>query len=416
MKKKEIKRHPAANAIADYIFNNYEIKNARDITDAVKDLFGPLFEKILDAEMEAHLGYEKSSSEPKKTLNRRNGYNLKRIRTSLGETQIKSPRDREGAFEPIIIPKHEKDVAGIEDKVLSMYARGMSQRDISATINDIYGFKLSQDKISTITDMILADVKQWQNRALKPIYAFVFSDCIYVKIKNEKGTVDNKAIYVLLGIDLEGKKEVLGFYGGDTESKTRWLQIFDEIKARGVEDILFLSMDGVSGLEDGVKSIYPQTTVQRCVVHLIRNSIKYIPSKHMKEFCNDCKAFYGAVSLEACEEAFEIFKSKWSKDYPGAVRVWVNNFNHIRQLYSFPSDIRKIMYTTNAIESVNSSLRKVTKKGMFENNEAVFKIFYLRVVKQLAPKWNTVSIQNWAKVLNQLSILDTTCDRIAKYI
>jgi transposase-like protein len=416
MAKKEIKRHPAANAIADLILQNYEINNAKDIHEAIKDAFGPLFEKMLDAEMDAHLGYSKSSPEIKDTDNRRNGYTEKTIRTSMGETTIKTPRDRNGSFEPVIVPKRTKDVTDVENKVLSMYARGMSQRDISATIEDLYGFTLSQDKISSITDSVLDDVHQWQNRPLKPLYTFVFVDCIYVKIKNDRGTVDNNAIYVLLGVDLEGRKEVLGLYGGDTESKSRWLQIFDEIKARGVEDILFLSMDGVSGLEEGVKLIYPQTVVQRCIVHLIRNSVKYIPSKYLKDFCKDCKSFYGAVSLEACDKAFELFKDKWKDSYPGAVKVWDNNFNHVRQLYSYPSAVRRIMYTTNAIESVNSSLRKVTKKGMFENQNAVFKIFYLRITRELAKKWDGSKLTNWPLVLNQLSILDETCDRITKYL
>lgn len=263
MSKNEIKRNPASKAIADLIFNNYKIESAKDIQEAVKDAFAPLFERMLETELESHLGYSKSSLEEKETKNRRNGYIRKRIKTSVGETDIKSPRDRDGTFEPIVVPKHKNDVTDIEDKVLAMYARGMSQRDISATINDIYGFKLSQDKISTITDLIVEDVQKWQDRPLKELYTFVFVDCIYVKVKNDRGTVDNCAVYILLGIDIEGKKEVLGIYGGDTESKTRWLNIFDKIKERGVKDILFLSMDGVSGLEEGVKAIYPETVVQR---------------------------------------------------------------------------------------------------------------------------------------------------------
>ncbi len=415
MSKNEIKRNPASKAIADLIFNNYKIESAKDIQEAVKDAFAPLFERMLETELESHLGYSKSSLEEKETKNRRNGYIRKRIKTSVGEADIKSPRDRDGTFEPIVVPKHKNDVTDIEDKVLAMYARGMSQRDISATINDIYGFKLSQDKISTITDLIVEDVQKWQDRPLKELYTFVFVDCIYVKVKNDRGTVDNCAVYILLGIDIEGKKEVLGIYGGDTESKTRWLNIFDKIKERGVKDILFLSMDGVSGLEEGVKAIYPETVVQRCIVHLIRNSVKYIPSKHMKEFCKDCKSLYGAVSLESCENNFIEFKKKWA-DYPGAVKVWENNFIHIVQLFSFPSDIRRIMYTTNAIESVNSSLRKVTKKGMFENMTCVFKIFYLRITRELAKKWDGSSLNNWSRVLNQLAILDSTADRVARYI
>lgn len=412
----KIKRNPAALKIADLIFENYDLKNANDANEALKEVFGPLFEKMLNAEMDAHLGYDKNSQDPKETENRRNGFGEKTIQGSFGETKISVPRDREGTFEPVIVPKRKKDVSEIEGKVLAMYARGMSQRDISSTIQDIYGFELSQDKISTITDTILEEVKEWLNRPLKPLYSFVFVDCIYVKMKNDHGVVDNHAVYVILGVDAEEFKEVLGLYISPTESKSTWMKIFDSIKARGVEDILFLSMDGVSGLEEGVHSIFPQTVVQRCIVHLIRNSTKYIPSKHLKAFCADCKAMYGAINLESAEAAFETLKEKWGADYPGAIKVWENNLNHIRQLFNYPADIRKVMYTTNAIESVNSSLRKVTKKGFFENENSVFKIFYLRITGELAKKWNNAKMQNWAKVLNQLSCLDETSDRIARYI
>lgn len=358
----------------------------------------------------------KTHKNQKKLKTEETGSEKKTIQGSFGETKISVPRDREGTFEPVIVPKRKKDVSEIEGKVLAMYARGMSQRDISSTIQDIYGFELSQDKISTITDTILEDVKEWLNRPLKPLYSFVFVDCIYVKMKNDHGVVDNHAVYVILGVDAEGFKEVLGLYISPTESKSTWMKIFDSIKARGVEDILFLSMDGVSGLEEGVHSIFPQTVVQRCIVHLIRNSTKYIPSKHLKAFCADCKAMYGAINLESAEAAFETLKEKWGADYPGAIKVWENNLNHIRQLFNYPADIRKVMYTTNAIESVNSSLRKVTKKGFFENENSVFKIFYLRITGELAKKWNNAKMQNWAKVLNQLSCLDETSDRIARYI
>lgn len=412
----KIKRNPAALKIADLIFENYDLKNANDANEALKEVFGPLFEKMLNAEMDAHLGYDKNSQDPKETENRRNGFGEKTIQGSFGETKISVPRDREGTFEPVIVPKRKKDVSEIEGKVLAMYARGMSQRGISSTIQDIYGFELSQDKISTITDTILEDVKEWLNRPLKPLYSYVFVDCIYVKMKNDHGVVDNHAVYVILGVDAEGFKEVLGLYISPTESKSTWMKIFDSIKARGVEDILFLSMDGVSGLEEGVHSIFPQTVVQRCIVHLIRNSTNNIPSKHLKAFCADCKAMYGAINLESAEAAFESLKEKWGSDYPGAIKVWDNNFNHIRQLFNYPADIRKVMYTTNAIESVNSSLRKVTKKGFFENENSVFKIFYLRITGELAKKWNNAKMQNWAKVLNQLSCLDETSDRIARYI
>ena len=411
----KIKRNPVAEKVADLIIENYDLKNGKDIQDALKEVFGPIFEKFLNAEMDAHLGYEKNSQDDKNTENRRNGYTTKTIQGSFGEAQIQCPRDRDGSFEPVIVPKRQKDVSEIERKVLAMYARGMSQRDISATIDDIYGFKLSQDKISSITDIILEDVKEWLHRPLKPIYTFVFVDCIYCKIKNDKGVTQNQAVYVMLGIDVEGRKDVIGLHIAPTESKSAWMNIFDSIKARGVEDILFLSMDGVSGLEEGIKAIFPQTIVQRCIVHLIRNSVKYIPSKDMKAFCKDCKAMYGALSLDLAEDAFLNLSEKWS-EYPGAIRVWERNFEHVRQLFELPLDIRRIMYTTNAIEAVNSSLRKVTKKGMFENEMSVFKVFYLRITGELAKKWDNAPLRGWSKVLNQLTCLDKTSSRIAAYL
>lgn len=411
----KIKRNPAAEKVADLIIENYKPQSGQDVQEALKEIFGPIFEKMLNAEMDAHLGYDKNAQHAKDTENRRNGYGSKTIQGSFGETEIRTPRDRDGSFEPTVVPKRQKDVSDIEGKVLAMYARGMSQRDISSTIEDIYGFRLSQDKISTITDIILNDVKAWINRPLKPLYAFVFVDCIYCRIKNDKGMVQNQAVYVILGIDIEGRKDVLGLHISSTESKSTWMNVFDSIKARGVEDILFLSMDGVSGLEDGIKAIFPETIVQRCIVHMIRNSTKYIPSKDMKAFCKDCRAMYGAVNLEAAEEAFFALSEKWA-EYPGAVRVWDKNIEHIRQLFEFPQDIRRIMYTTNAIEAVNSSLRKVTKKGMFENELSVFKVFYLRITGELAKKWNNASMQGWSKVLNQLSCLDKTSHRVAAYL
>lgn len=411
-----IKHSPMAEKIADLIMEHYNPKDAQSAQDAIKEAFAPVFERILNAELDAHLGYSKSSTDEKETTNRRNGYSKKTIQGSFGEAEINTPRDREGTFEPVIIPKREKDVSQIEQKVLAMYSRGMSQRDISSTIEDIYGFKLSQDKISTITDLILSDVNEWLNRPLKPLYTFVFVDCIYVKMKNDKGSTENHAVYVILGLDAEGYKEVLGLYISPTESKSCWMNIFDNIKSRGVKDILFLSMDGVSGLEDGVKSIFPQTVVQRCIVHLIRNACKYVPHKDLKAFCADCKAMYGAINAEAAEEALLHLIETWGDKYPGAIRVWENNFNHVTQLFNYPSAIRKIMYTTNAIEAVNSSLRKVTKIGMFENRNAVFKVFYLRITGDLAKKWGVSRARNWTSVLNQMTCIDSLAERIRPYI
>ena len=300
----------------------------------------------------------------------------------------------------------------IEDKVLSMYARGMSQRDIADTVEDIYGFDISHETISTITDRVIGTAEEWQNRPLKKFYTFLFVDCIYVTIRKEMET-KNCAVYVVLGYDADGRKDVLGLWIGESEGKHYWMQIFDEIRARGVEDVLFISMDGVSGLEEGAKSIFKDVVVQRCIVHLIRNSIRYIPSKDYKAYTAQLKKVYGAPSLKAAEAELERFKQAWAK-YPGAVDVWVRNWQHVAQLYNYGSAVRKVMYTTNAIESVNSSLRKVTKKGAFPNEDAVRKAFYLRIV-ELYKKWNDRPVANWAFVRNQLALDDKIQTRILKY-
>lgn len=398
-----IKRDPKKVALAQAIIEAYNPESVEDMNDALKDLFGPLFESMLQGEMNNHLGYDSNDKGPKNTTNRRNGYTKKTLKTTQGEVEIESPRDRDGSFEPILIPKRKKDVSAIEEKVLAMYARGMSQRDISSTIKDIYGFSISHEMISDITDAILPELEEWRARPLKKCYPFLFVDCMYVSLRQEY-EVNQVAVYVILGYDLAGNKEILGLWLSPTESKNQWMQIFDELKTRGMEDVFFISMDGVSGLEAGAKAIFPNVVVQRCIVHLIRNSIKYIPSKDYKKFTQSLKRVYGAANLKAAKTAFESFCNEW-KQYPGAVSVWERNFIHVEQLYNYGSAIRKIMYTTNAIEAVNSSFRKVTKKGSFPNENALFKSLYLRI-KELEEKWAKGHINNWSIVLNQLMIDD----------
>lgn len=405
-------RNEKGEAIAKMILEQYQPKNKEDMQDAIKDIFGPMFEAMLQGEMDAHLGYETNDHGSKKTTNRRNGYIQKNVKTSYGEVPVSVPRDRESTFEPQVIPKRTKDISGMEDKILSMYAKGMSQRDIAETIEEIYGFELSHETISNITDRVLDQLDEWQNRPLKKFYTFLFVDCMYVSIKKDYET-KNCAVYVILGYDVNGVKDVLGLWINETEGKHSWMQIFDELKSRGVEDVLFISMDGVSGLEEGAKSIFKDVVVQRCIVHLIRNSIKYIPSKDYKAFTAHLKKVYGATNLKSAEAEFERFKQAWS-NYPGAVNVWVRNWQSVAQLFNYGSAVRKVMYTTNAIESVNSSFRKVTKKGAFPSEDALLKLLYLRVT-ELYKKWNNRPITNWALVRNQLSMDDSLQARILKY-
>lgn len=406
------RRNEAGQAIAQAIVDQYKPTNVEEMQDAIRDIFGPMFESMLQGEMDAHLGYDSNDHGFKTTDNRRNGYSHKTVKSTYGDIEVDVPRDRDGSFKPQVIPKRSRDVSGIEDKVLSMYAKGMSQRDIADTIEDIYGFEISHDTISTITDRVIDTANEWQNRPLKKFYTFLFVDCLYVNIRKELET-KNCAVYVILGYDVNGVKDILGIWIGESEGKHYWMQIFDEIKARGVEDVLFISMDGVSGLEEGAKSIFKDVVVQRCIVHMIRNSIKYIPSKDYKAFTAQLKKVYGASSLKAAEAEFERFKQTWSQ-YPGALDVWIRNWSHVEQLYNYGSAVRKVMYTTNAIESVNSSFRKVTKKGSFPSEDAVRKALYLRIT-ELYKKWNSRPVSNWALVRNQLAMDDKIQARILKY-
>ena len=390
---KKIQRDPQSVALAQTILEKYQPETKEDVQEVMKDIFGPIFEAMLQGEMNAHLGYSSNNHDYK-------------------ETPINLPRDRESTFEPQAIPKRTRDVSGIEDKVLPMYAKGMSQRDIALTIEDIYGFNISAETISEITDKVLEEVQEWQNRPLKKFYTFMFVDCMYMSIKKEYET-KNYAVYTILGYDVNGCKDILGIWLNESENKHNWMQIFDELKNRGVEDVLFISMDGISGLEEGAKAIFKNVVVQRCIVHLIRNSIKYVPSKSYKSFTAQLKKVYGAPSLKAAEGEFVKFKQTWN-EYPGAIDIWTRNWKHVEQLFNYGNAVRKVMYTTNAIESVNSSFRKVTKRGSFPNENALFKLLYLRIT-ELYKKWKNRPVGNWAMVRNQLSINPEMQSRVALY-
>jgi transposase-like protein len=385
------------------LLSDYEIRNAEDLGNALKDIFAGTMEDLLEAELGEHLGYEKHEAGVKPTTNRRNGSHPKTIISHLGESQIKVPRDRDGSFEPQVVAKGQKDVSGIEAKILSMYGKGMSTRDMQDIIQDIYGVDLSPETITRIIDRIQPRIEEWQVRELKKLYTFVYVDALYVKVK-EDGKARKKAVYAIVGIDPAGYKDVLGFWIKEAEGAHFWMNIFEEIRCRGVEDILFISMDGLSGLEEGLKSIFPDTVIQRCIVHLIRNSLKYIPSKHYKTFTHEARLIYQAVSLAEAKQRFEELKTKWETEYPGAVKVWDNNWVHVEQLFDFPTEIRRMMYTTNIIEGLNSALRKVTNgKAAFPNDSSVMKAFFLRTC-DLLKKW-VKPVANWAKVLNQLSVI-----------
>ena len=400
MAKKE--RNPERARLVKELLAEYQPKDLFELQDVLKDIFGPLMEDMLKGELDSHLGYEKHDQSPKETENRRNGSYPKTVRTKMGEVPLSIPRDRNGEFEPALVPNGSRDVSGIEEKVLAMYAKGMSDRDISATVDDIYGFNVSHDTISRIVDRVQPRLAEWQSRSLKECYPFLYVDALVVPIKSDGRSV-NKAVYSIISIDPDGIKDCLGFWISDKEGAHFWLSIFDELRTRGVKKLGFVSIDGLSGLEEGIRSIFPEAIIQRCMVHLVRNSVKYVPSKHYKAFCADLKAMYGAASQSTAKLALESFIEKWSA-YPSAVKVWVDNFNHVEQLFDYPAEIRKRIYTTNTIEGFNSALRKVTnRKAAFPNDNSVFKILFLRTM-DIAKKWGK-PLSGWAIVRGQLDIV-----------
>lgn len=408
------RRDPAAERVAEAVLREFGPKTADEAQEAPRSVFGPMIEAMLKAELEAHLGYPDNDKSPKEGANRRNGYTPKTVRTSAGEVAIDVPRDRDATFEPVVVPKGERDLSGIEGRVLSMYARGMSQRDIAATVREIYGFSMSAETVSAITDRVWEELQRWRSRPLEPAYAFMFVDCLFVPVRRGRGA-RSMAVYAIVAYDLEGRKDVLGLWMQESEGAHHWMGVFDELRQRGVEDVLFVSMDGVPGLEEGPRSVFPGAVAQRCVVHMVRNSCEFVPRADMQEFCRDARAFYAAPSLEACREAFAGFRERWAR-YPGAVRAWERGMPSVEQLFSYGPDVRRVMYTTNAVESVNASLRKVVRRGCFPDEDAVMKLLYLRV-RELYSRWGEGCHQaGWARVRNQLLCDPGIKARVERYM
>jgi transposase-like protein len=408
------RRDPAAEAIAEAVVREFGPRTADEAQEALRSVFGPMIEQMLKAELEAHLGYPSNDKSPKEGDNRRNGYTPKRVRTSAGELEISVPRDRDGSFEPVVVPKGSSDLSDIEGRVLSMYARGMSQRDIASTVREIYGFSMSAETVSAITDRVWEELQRWRSRPLEPVYAFLFVDCLYVPVRGRRGS-RNAAVYVALAYGLDGRKDVLGLWMDESEGAHRWMQVFDELRGRGVRDVVYVCADGVSGLEDGLRAVFPDARLQRCIVHMVRNSLKYVPQKEAQSFCRDIRAVYAAPSEEAARLAWDGFRESWSR-YPGAVGVWERNEAHLWSLFSCGSAVRRVMYTTNAVESVNASFRKVVRRGCLPDEDAVLKLLYLRV-KELYRSWGEGCHQTgWSQVRNQLLCDEGVRPRIEKYM
>jgi putative transposase len=394
------------------LIKKYNLKDTTDIKNMLKDLFGDTIQEMLEAELEEELGYSKYDYKNKKTVNSRNGYSKKNLKSDHGNIGIKVPRDREGEFSPRIVAKNSRDVSSIEDQVLSMYAKGMTTRDIKTHIEDLYGIDASPELISRITDKILPLVAEWQNRPLEEVYGIVFMDAIHYKVRSE-GRVVNKAAYTVIGINLEGLKEVLGIWVGEAESAKFWLSVLNEIKNRGVKDILIISVDGLKGFSEAIASAFPQTEVQKCIIHQIRTSTRFISYKDIKAFVADLKKVYKAVNEDAALSELDSLEEAWGAKYPLSIKTWRDNWSELSTYFKYPDEVRRLIYTTNHAEGFHRQLRKVTKaKSIFPNDQALIKMLYLATM-DVSRKW-TSSIRDWPLILSQLTIYFK--ERVSKYV
>lgn len=388
------------------------IKTTQDINDMLKDMFADVLQEALEAELDTELGYPKNGEMPDGSSNRRNGHTTKRVRSDRGEMDLSVPRDREGEFEPIIIKKHQKEVSGIEEQILSLYAKGVSVREIQAHLNNLYGIDVSPTLISNVTNRIMPVIKEWQSRPLQKTYAVVFLDAIHYKVKQE-GHIVNKAVYMVIGVDMDGCKDVLGMYIGEHETSKFWLTVLNELKNRGVEDILICSVDNLTGFSEAITACYPETEIQKCIVHQIRNSVRYVSYKDTKKLLANLKPVYTAASEDAALQALDDFEKIWGTKYPLVVQSWRRNWGEIATFFKYPPEIRKLIYTTNMIESYHRQLRKVTKgKAVFPTDEALLKMLYL-VTQDVMLKW-TGRIHNWGQILLQLNVFFP--DRVRSFL
>ena len=370
----------------------------------LKKLTSRFYSRALDAEMDSHLGYKKNDNAGDNSGNSRNGYTTKTVITDDNDTiEVQVPRDRNSTFEPVIIPKHEKRTPLFNDQIISMYSFGMSTRDIQRHLQQVYGVEVSPETISNITESVMADVREWQNRPLEKSYPILFLDALRINSRQDGKNI-NKALYVALAINWEGRKDVLGLWLADTEGAKFWMSVLTDIKNRGVEDILIACMDGLTGFPEAVKAVFPDTHIQHCIVHMIRNSTKFVSYKDLKAVCRDLKEIYSAINAESGHEALEEFGKKWNDKYPMIQASWERNWNDLTEFFNYPKDIRRAIYTTNAIESLNFSLRKVTRnKSSFPDDDSIYKVMYL-AIKNASTRW-TMSIKDWGLAVNQFAIL-----------
>ena len=403
------------DTIINEAVNQYKqgkITNSLDVENFLDGLLQPLMQKLLDAELDNHLDYSKYEHKKEKT-NSRNGYcKEKNVKTKYGNIKVQTPRDRESTFEPVIIEKGQTRLTGFEDKCIALYAKGMSIRDIEKTLKEIYGVKINKDDITKLISVVSEETESWRKRKLKPLYVFTYADCLYIPIKNEL-TSDKKAVYVVIGVDAEGYKDILGMWIDKTESGSFWSNVFDDLKERGVKDILYMSSDGIAGFKGSLEQVFPKTQSQRCVVHLVRNIYSLCPKKNAKEIIADYKKIYTSTSFEQANIMLDEFKTKYEKEHKKVVKKAQDFMQYLEPLFELPQEIRKCIYTSNAVESVNSALRKVTRgKGSFPSESSVYKVLYLRL-KELKEKWKK-PIQNWNKI--QIQLVELFGERYSKYL
>lgn len=401
MSKKRFISEERKNLVSNLI-SEYGIESLKDLNEALKDLFGSIIQGMLEAEFEDHMGYGKYEKVSEKE-NYRNGSGSKILKSTYGEIPIDVPRDRNGDFDPKIVPKRKRDISEIEAKIIAMYARGTSTRQISEQINEIYGFEVSAAMVSSITDKVLPEIEEWQNRALDSVYPIIFIDAIHFSIKSNS-IVSKKAAYIVLAITVEGKKEVLGIYIGENESSKFWLGVLNDLNNRGVKDILIICADGLQGMKEAINASFPKTEYQRCIVHQIRNTLKYVSYTDRKDFANDLKKIYTASNESSGYQHLSEVSEKWLKKYPTSMKSWESNWDCICPFFKFSKELRKMMYTTNAIESLNSSYRRFNKiRSVFPGEKSLLKGLYL-ATKKITEKW-TAPHQNWGIILGQLEIM-----------
>lgn len=394
----------STNQIKDLV-KEQKFTSTTEIMDCMKGMFADVLEQALQAEMDQHLGYDKAERrESNENKNYRNGTVTRTMKTQLGEVEIDVPRDRNAEFDPKIIGKYQRNADGIEERILSLYATGMTTRDIRDQIKGLYDIEISEGLVSKISEKILPEINEWQNRPLEAYYPFVFMDAIHYKIR-ENHQIVTKAAYVILGIDSNGAKDILGLWVGASESAKYWMGVLNELKGRGVKQVSLFCVDGLTGFREAIGAVYPKARIQRCIIHQIRNSTRFVSYKHIKEFMIDLKKVYQSITEEQALNNLAIFKEKWHTLYPSAIKSWEENWDILSTFFDYPVEIRKVIYTTNIIEGLNRQFRKVTKtKGSFPNDDSLKKMLYL-AVQNLSIKW-TIRVRNWDVISAQLAIME----------